>query len=99
MSAETQKIDVLAVMDADIDAHEARILRGELSLRAYDDVNRKREARAAVAELIEASRPALIELRAYRDDCESYEAPELVNELEETTDRFAAALARIGGAA
>lgn len=53
------------------------------------------EARAAVAELIDASRPALEELRAYISDCEDYEAPELVDELEATTARFEAALARL----
>lgn len=88
MSTDTQKVDVLAVMDEVIDDREFSETVGTL-----------REARAAVAELVAASGAALNELRAYISDCESYEAPELVDELVATTDRFAAALTRVGGVA
>lgn len=58
-------VDVLAEMQADIDALEQRVLDGEFTLsRGYDKVNRLRGLRAAVAELIEAQKATRRELHA-----------------------------------
>jgi hypothetical protein len=47
-------VDVLAEMQADIDALEQRVLAGEFTLsRGYNKVNRLRSIHAAVAELID----------------------------------------------
>lgn len=90
MTTVTQKVDVLEVIkDAIKRTSPTTHFNERANLWAAHD---------AVAELIEVSRPALNELRAYISDCESYEAPELVEELVATTDRFEAALARVGGA-
>lgn len=87
MSTETLKVDVLAVMQADIDAHEQRIMRGDLALTAYDQVNRKREARGAVAELIEIASEFHAGVQAHIDDCEHCVA---------RNERMRKALARVG---
>ena len=94
-------VDVLAAWDADIDTHERRILNGELTLRAYDDVNRKREARAAVAELIETARRAEVSFNTVRGCYERNPGNFAVamRELEADVIPLRAALARVGGAA
>ena len=65
---------------------------------SYADYCKLRAALADMAgevrELVEAAIPALAELRNYRDDCEDYEAPENVPELEATIANLDAALAK-----
>lgn len=93
MNTDTQKVDVLAVMDTAVHAIAAdyRFLPGEI-----------REARAAVAELIAKAKRFGHLFEAWNRDDDSVPA-----ELQETTERdvieamydMRAAVARVGGAA
>jgi hypothetical protein len=53
--------------------------------------------RAAVAELIEAARSALYDMREVRDRCTSLVAVGLDEQVGESIEKLAEALARIGG--
>lgn len=58
-----------------------------------------REARDAMAELMGSGQQALYDMREVRDRYKSLIAVELGERLEESIDRLAASLARVGGAA
>lgn len=90
MSTETQKVDVLAVMDKErpvlIQASKACQLLKQLTFEeALSFISRHDEARAAVAELIEASKEA----SGWVDQVSAAGCKAI--------DRLAAALARVGG--
>lgn len=96
-------VDVLAVLD---DLHRGCRMYSDSQGRANrsnyaDDLVERRspEARAAVAELIEVSASALYDMREIRDRCTSLVAVGLDEQVEETIDRLANALANAGGAA
>lgn len=94
MSAQP-KVDVLAVLDAVERAaktNTVRMLGTEEGVAAMAQLVELREARAAVAELIEADRAL--------DDCNWFDADACdSDELAEAKRMKLAALARIGGAA
>ena len=53
-----RKPGILAILDDDIASHERRIIDGALSLRSYDDVNKKREVRAVLEDVVDFIRNA-----------------------------------------
>lgn len=98
------RIDVMAVFDTDIAEHERLILRGVLLVAAYDSGKAKRQARDAIAELIEADKEydaanlalQTIDARDFTSDWEcdvAYDA--LCDRFDAASSRRAAALARV----
>lgn len=101
------KVDVLAILDAEItdlcqisDAEEVR----EYVIRQREAV--LREARAAVAELIEAAtdlaiavseETAFLAANHFRTIAECDEQKKFENRVIQATERLAAAIARVGG--
>ena len=83
MSAQTEPVDVLAVMDSCTDELEKQ------PGCYYTDAAKLQEARAAIAELIEAD-------KAY-DYARRPNRPQNQHDLRETAERRAAALANVGG--
>lgn len=98
---DAKKVDVIAIFDSHAEGVEQayKVARGKNRYDTMLCLMEFREARDAMAELIAAVPMAILELRAYRDDCEYCESPELVDRLEETTERLAKAYARIGAPA